>query len=222
MLAWSVGAGAAAFAHRSSWAEVLKREGVSGAVEPALEPAFEALDAFVPRHLKEQGLPGLTHALASREATLRTATYGLREVKTGEPLTPHHLLTHSSGLPGAGVTFPLGESRPLWTSHAPGETFHYCNLGYDLLGMLVETVDGRRLSEALRARIFGRLGMTASEPIIINAMRHRLPTGYWPLRDDQPLGRGGALVEAPNVTFDGGAGCIASTPATWRSTCACS
>jgi hypothetical protein len=54
--------------------------------------------------------------------------------------------------------------------------------------------------------------MDASEPVLVNAMRHRLPTSYWPLQDDRPLGRGGALVEAPHITFDGGAGCIGSTP----------
>jgi CubicO group peptidase (beta-lactamase class C family) len=238
---------------------------VDRAGEPpaALAPALASIDAFVARHLKEEGLPGLTHALASREGTLRTAAYGLRDVKTREPLrtgdlfeigsisksfvalcclqlrdegrldldrpvraylpwlrvesehppfTPHHLLTHSSGLPGSGVTFPLSESRPLWTAHAPGAAFHYCNLGYDLLGLLIEAVDGRPLREAIRARVFAPLGMASSEPVIVNAIRHRLPTSYWPPRDDQPLEPAGRLVEAPNVTLDTGAGCVASTP----------
>lgn len=235
----------------------------TGQPPAALAPAFASIDAFVARHLREEGLPGLSHGLAAREGVLRTAAYGLRDVKAREPLrtsdlfeigsisksfvalaclqlreegrldlerpvrdylpwlrvesghapfTTHHLLTHSSGLPGAGVNFPVGEDRPLWTAHAPGAAFHYCNLGYDLLGLLLETLDGRPLREVLRARIFAPLGMAASEPVIVNAMRHRLPTSYWPLRDDQPLERGGPLVEAPHITFDGGAGCIASTP----------
>jgi len=263
LLSWGVGAGIVALGDglwRSAEPGVVAG---SQTADPALRPAFAALDTFVTRHLKEQGLPGLTHALASREGTLRTAAYGLRDVKTREalttddvfeigsisksfvalcalqlreegkldlqrplveylpwlrietrhaPITPHHLLTHSSGLPGAGVTFPLSEERPLWTGHAPGEAFHYCNLGYDLLGLLLETLDGRPLRELLRARLFEPLGMSASEPVIVNAMRGRLPTSYWPLQDDRPLARGGTLVEAPNVTFDGGAGCIASTP----------
>jgi CubicO group peptidase (beta-lactamase class C family) len=228
-----------------------------------LAPAFASIDAFVARHLREEGLPGLTHGLASREGTLRTAAYGLRDVKTREPLrtgdlfqigsisksfvalcclqlrdegrldlhrpvrdtlpwlrvesahapfTAHHLLTHSSGLPGAGTVFPASESRPLWTAHPPGAAFHYCNLGYEILGRLLEAVDGRRLAEVIRARLFAPLGMTSSEPVLVNAMRHKLPTSYWPLRDDQPLERGGPLVEAPHVTFDGGSGSIASTP----------
>jgi CubicO group peptidase (beta-lactamase class C family) len=263
LLSWGVGAGVAALVHVPALEAEPVVATLGGDTEPGLAPAFAGLDAFVVRHLEELGLPGLTHALASREATLRTAAYGMRDVKTREPLrtddlfeigsisksfvalcalqlreegkldldrplreylpwlriesgyapiTPHHLLTHSSGLPGSGVTFPLSESRPLWTAHAPGAAFHYCNLGYDLLGLLLETVDGRPLREVLRSRLFARLGMEASEPILVNAMRHRLPTSYWPLQDDRPLGRGGTLVEAPHITFDGGAGCIASTP----------
>jgi CubicO group peptidase (beta-lactamase class C family) len=262
LLSWGVGAGVAALAD-VAFLDAEPRLAAASPPDPALAPAFAALDAFVPRHLKELGLPGLTHALASREGTLRSAAYGLRDVKTREPLTtdhlfqigsisksfvalcalqlreegkldldrplreylpwlriesgygpitPHHLLTHSSGLPGSGVTFPLSEARPLWTSHAPGAAFHYCNLGYDLLGMLLESVDGRPLREVLRARVFAKLAMDASEPVLVNAMRHRLPTSYWPLQDDRPLGRGGTLVEAPHITFDGGAGCIGSTP----------
>jgi CubicO group peptidase (beta-lactamase class C family) len=263
LLCWGVAAGGAALAHVPWLAAEPGVQATAAPGDPSLAAAFTALDAFVVRHLKEQGLPGLTHALASRDGTLRTASYGLRDVKTREPLTtddlfeigsisksfvalaalqlreegkldldrplreylpwlrvdsgyapitPHHLLTHSSGLPGSGVSFPLSESRPLWTAHAPGEAFHYCNLGYDLLGLLLEKLDGRPLREVLRARVFARLGMQASEPIIVNAMRHRLPTSYWALQDDRPLGRGGRLVEAPQLTFDGGAGCIASTP----------
>ncbi len=260
LLAW--GAAAAAASRAPLFAGELP---VDRAGEPprALAPAFASIDAFVARHLKEEGLPGLTHALASREGALRTAAYGHRDVKTREPLrttdlfeigsisksfvalcclqlrdegrldldrpvrehlpwlkvesahppiTPHHLLTHSSGLPGSGVTFFLGGTEPLWTAHPPGAAFHYCNLGYDLLGLLLEAVDGRPLGEVIRARVFAPLGMSSSEPVIVNAMRHRLPTSYWPARDDQPLEPGGRLVEAPDVTLDSGAGCIASTP----------
>jgi D-alanyl-D-alanine carboxypeptidase len=260
-LAW--GACAAAVGATALHADELGARVGAGGSSADLARAFASIDAFVPRHLAEQGLPGLTHALASREEVLRTASYGYRDVKTREPLTtadvfeigsitksfvglaalqlreqgklelerpladylpwlriesayapitPHHLLTHSSGLPGSGVTFPLSETRPLWTAHAPGAAFHYCNLGYDLMGLVLEAVDGRPLGEILRARIFVPLGMDASEPLIVNGMRHRLPTSYWPREDDRPFPHGGTLVEAPLITLDGAAGCIASTP----------
>lgn len=125
------------------------------------------------------------------------------------PITPHHLLTHTSGLPN-----PLNlPSIPLWTAHAPGEHFHYCNLGYDLLGLLLETLDGKPLSEIYRRRILEPLGMKASEPVLAHEVRPRLPVSYWPLYDDRPFPRQGPLVEAPHLTLDSAAGCIASTPA---------
>lgn len=124
------------------------------------------------------------------------------------PITAHHLLTHTSGLPNP-LSLP---SIPLWTGHAPGERFHYCNLGYQILGMLLTTLDQRPFRESLKARIFDPLGMSASEPVISAETRPRLPVSYWPLYDDRPFPRHGALVEAPHLTMDNAAGCIASTP----------
>lgn len=124
------------------------------------------------------------------------------------PITAHHLLTHTSGLPGA-LTLP---ATPLWTAHPPGEHFHYCNVGYDILGLLLSALDGRPLREIFRSRIFERLGMTASEPVISHDIRPRLALSYWPVYDDRPFQRHGPITEAPNLAMDNAAGCIASTP----------
>ena len=52
----------------------------------------------------------------------------LRIESAYDPITVHHLLTHTSGLPN-----PLGlPAGPLWTAHAPGQHFHYCNMGYQI------------------------------------------------------------------------------------------
>lgn len=48
------------------------------------------------------------------------------------------------------LSFP---SIPLWAAHPPGQYFHYCNLGYQILGLLIETLDHRSLRESLRTRI---------------------------------------------------------------------
>jgi CubicO group peptidase (beta-lactamase class C family) len=124
------------------------------------------------------------------------------------PITVHHLLTHSSGLPNPLALPPV----PLWTGHAPGAHFHYCNLGYHILGLLLTTLDGRPLREIVRSRIFAPLGMSASEPVISHALRPRLAPSYMPLYDDRPFARRGALTEAPYLAMDDAAGCIASTP----------
>ena len=131
----------------------------------------------------------------------------LRIESSYAPITVHHLLTHTSGLPNP-LSLP---SIPLWTGHAPGERFHYCNLGYDILGRLLETLDGRRLREILAARIFQPLGMTATAPVIAHDLRPRMPVSYWPLYDDRPFQRHGPLTEAPYLAMDNAAGCIVST-----------
>ncbi len=124
------------------------------------------------------------------------------------PITAHHLLTHTSGLPNP-LSLP---STVLWTAHAPGEHFHYCNLGYEILGLLLLSLDGRPLREIFHARIFEPLGMTASEGVISHDIRPRLALSYWPVFDDRPFQRHGPITEAPNIALDNAAGCIASTP----------
>ncbi|MFL6203222.1 MAG: serine hydrolase domain-containing protein [Thermoanaerobaculia bacterium] len=224
-----------------------------------LAPGIREIDAFVQRHIREMGAPGLTLGLADRNGPIAVRTYGHTDVKTGRPVSPddlfeigsitksfvalcllqlreqgkldlnrpireylpwlkiesayapitvHHLLTHTSGLPDP-LSLP---AAPLWTAHAPGEHFHYCNLGYEILGLLLRSLDGRPLRDIFRARIFEPLGMTASEGVISHDIRPRLAQSYWPVYDDRPFQRHGPLAEAPNLAMDNAAGCIASTP----------
>ncbi|HVG09611.1 MAG TPA: serine hydrolase domain-containing protein [Thermoanaerobaculia bacterium] len=222
-------------------------------------PGIREIDAFVNRHIREMGVPGLTLGLADRNGVIAVRTYGHTDVKTGRPVAPddlfeigsitksftalsllqlreqgkldlnrpireylpwlriesayapitaHHLLTHTSGLPNP-LSLP---STVLWTAHAPGEHFHYCNLGYEILGLLLISLDGRPLRDIFRARIFEPLGMTASEGVISHDIRERLALSYWPVYDDRPFQRHGSITEAPNIAMDNAAGCIASTP----------
>src|SRR5215813_8032151 len=57
-----------------------------------------------------------------------------------EPITTHHLLSHSTGLPGAPLLLDalLGQLSTAW---APGKRFLYCNTGDNILGFLIEAVD---------------------------------------------------------------------------------
>lgn len=243
-------------------ARVLGVPGLQEANAAAAEssPALRAIDAFVERHRREMGIPGLTLGLADRKGLVAARTYGHSDVKTGAavqpqdlfeigsitksfvgiallqlreegkldlhrpvreylpwlriesayaPITTHHLLTHSSGLPN-----PLGlPPVQLWTAHPPGDHFHYCNVGYEILGLLLETLDRKPLREVLRTRLLQPLGMSASEPVISHEIRSRMPVSYWPLYDDRPFQRHGPLVEAPHIVMNNAAGCIASTPA---------
>ncbi|HEU5468482.1 MAG TPA: serine hydrolase domain-containing protein [Steroidobacteraceae bacterium] len=127
------------------------------------------------------------------------------------PITTHHLLTHTSGLPGAGDVFQSDPELRHLAAYAPGEHFHYNNAMYDVLGILAWTLDGRELPELLRERILRPLGMTASEPVITADIRSRLAKSYQPFFVDRPYPRQGRLCEAPFVFATGGAGCVACT-----------
>jgi D-alanyl-D-alanine carboxypeptidase len=135
----------------------------------------------------------------------------LRINSTYAPVTTHHLLTHTSGLPGAGDVFQSDPEMPHIGAYAPGEHFHYNNAMYDVLGILAWTLDGRELPDALRERILRRLGMSRSEPVITADVRARLARNYQPFLTDRPYPRGGRLCEAPFVFATGGAGCVAAT-----------
>lgn len=128
------------------------------------------------------------------------------------PVTAHHLLSHTSGLPGVPL-LPESVAAGLATAYAPGEHFVYSNIGYFILGLLLETLDRRTLAESLRARVLGPLGMTRSAPVITNSVRPLTATGYAPLYEDRPFPVRGPLAEAPWIEVDTAAGSVASSAA---------
>ena len=128
------------------------------------------------------------------------------------PFTTHHLLSHTAGLSGVPLLMRVAATT-LRTGSEPGTRFLYSNIGYVLLGFLLEAVDKRPLSEILRKRVLDPLGMSASEPIITNATRERMAIGYGPLHEDQPFPLRGKLAEAPWLEVPEAAGSVAATPA---------
>ena len=93
---------------------------------------------------------------------------------TGQKVTIHHLLTHTSGIPSYtdSATFfsevsrdpyPVDEFVKKFCSgdleFEPGSKFHYDNSGYFLLGALLEKVSGRSYEQLLREEILDPLGM---------------------------------------------------------------
>jgi CubicO group peptidase (beta-lactamase class C family) len=124
----------------------------------------------------------------------------------------HHLLTHSSGMPDDAPLIPSSPERRPRQALKPGSEFHYSNWGYDVLGRLIEAVDGRPWHAAVAARILKPVGMTDTAPTITSASRARIAQSYVPLHDDRPFPRHGALVPAGNLAVEFAAGSIASTP----------
>jgi CubicO group peptidase (beta-lactamase class C family) len=133
------------------------------------------------------------------------------------PITVHHLLSHTAGIiagtdPTPGVEYQVWALRETEAATAPGTNFHYSNVGYKTLGLVLERLTGQGYGEAIRSRVLTPLGMAASEPAITNALRPRLAVGYAPLYDDRPAHPSYPLVPATWLETESGDGSIASTP----------
>ena len=133
-------------------------------------------------------------------------------VEPRDVITTHHLLTHSSGLPSWAPVFPGDPGLRHTAGYTPGSHFWYCNMGYAMLGLLIETLDGRPYPEAVRARVLAPLGMNATVPYIGHDSRARSTNSYIPFLAERPYPRTGRLAAAPQIIFDNAAGSISSTP----------
>jgi CubicO group peptidase (beta-lactamase class C family) len=134
----------------------------------------------------------------------------------GRPITVHDLLSHTAGI-NAGTEgtpearFQVWALRDFVPGSAPGTRFHYSNVGYKALGLMIEAVDGRRYAEAVRVRVLEPLAMNDSESEIRHEIRPRMAVGYEYLYDDRVLHSGQPLVPAPWLETDTADGSIAST-----------
>lgn len=98
----------------------------------------------------------------------------IRGERKDDPVTFRHLLTHTSGLPGAfgphevwGDTGPLPLrtylERDLAVVSPPMDSVRYSNLAFSLVGYLVEQFSGMPFKDYIRQRIWQPLGMTSTE-----------------------------------------------------------
>lgn len=122
-----------------------------------------------------------------------------------QPITIHHLLTHSSGIPNFTYSLnnvePVNFSSPLahhmehlrkaTLEFTPGARFRYSNSGYILLGHIIEKASGEPYDAFLRKNIFEPLGMTNTGYEDKGSIIKRRAAGY-SLRNDK-------LVSAPYV-----------------------
>jgi D-alanyl-D-alanine carboxypeptidase len=126
------------------------------------------------------------------------------------PFTTHHLLSHTSGLSGVPLLMRVAAMQ-LRTGFQPGTRFVYSNIGYVIIGLLLEALDKRPLAEVLRNRVLGPLRMKSSDAIITNDTHERLATGYVPFHDDRPFPLRGKLAESAWLEVPEAAGSIAAT-----------
>ena len=139
-----------------------------------------------------------------------------RVPRTGARITIRHLLSHTAGITSGidgtpEATFQVWRLRDLSPGSEPGRRFHYSNLGYKTLGLVVQAIEGRPYPDVVRRRVLEPLGMTASEPAITNDIRARLAVGYEAARDDRAWSEGDPLLPATWLETATADGAIAST-----------
>jgi len=163
----------------------------------------KSFTALVLLQLKDEGKLDLDRPIAAYlpELKLDPAT---------RPITAHDLLTHGAALPD-GPLFPANPALRYRATAAPGTFFHYCNMGFETLGLLIETLDKRSYADAVRARILVPLGMNATEPVITFDILAKLADSYLVAVNDRPYPRQGLLAPAPAIVMTAASGSIAST-----------
>ena len=132
------------------------------------------------------------------------------------PITARHLLTHTAGIvTGIDATpeaaFQAWSLRDLSTHSGPGERFHYSNVGYKVLGLVLEAVTGTPYREIVEQRLLIPLGMRATVPAVTHEVRARLAVGYAYLHDDRIGYPGAAVAPAPWLQTETADGSIASS-----------
>lgn len=165
--------------------------------------------AIVALQLVEEGLLDL-------HAPVTTYVPWFEVRSTHEPITTHHLLTHTAGLI-RGMDF-ADDARPAaWSlrdtsvGFAPGEHFHYSNDGYKLLGLILETLGARPWPDMLRERILAPLRMANTDPEITFDTAADLATPHQREATDRPPHRGRMQVRAPISVSRTADGSIIST-----------
>lgn len=119
-------------------------------------------------------------------------------------ITLHQLLTHTAGLAevlgddydtvSADAFITLAFQSEL--VHEPGSEYLYSNVGYSILGILVEKISGKGYEEFLREKLFLPAGMKHTGYVLPKFKKEQLATGYrngvrWGTALDHPWMKGG-------------------------------
>ncbi len=147
----------------------------------------KTITALAVLRLRDQGKVVLDAPAATYVPALASLP---RPTKDSPALTVRHLLTMTSGLPyddiWGAVTFGQSDAelaeliaRGPSFAGAPGEKYRYSNLGFALLGKIVESVSGLRFAEFVEREVFAPLGMKSSGYVTGVIPRERMATGYY-------------------------------------------
>lgn len=122
-----------------------------------------------------------------------------------EPITVRSILSHHSGLPtdlnkgmwtDTAFTHVARQLREEYTAFPPNLVFSYSNIGFTLIGHMIEEVSGLPFAEYMERRVFEPLGMAQStlaqhggrSSPLAQAYRDGRPFKPLPIRDTPALG----------------------------------
>jgi CubicO group peptidase (beta-lactamase class C family) len=145
-------------------------------------------------------------------------------------VTPYHLLTHSSGIADDADEEAGERYEDLWVSEpnysvtetadhlphfvtkppnfAPGEGCRYCNVGYVLVGLMIERATGSSYRDHVRANVFEPAGMRRAGFFRMDVVEPDVAEGVEAIRDreGQVVGWRRNIYSYPPIgTPDGGA-----------------
>jgi CubicO group peptidase (beta-lactamase class C family) len=131
---------------------------------------------------------------------------GLKGTGISAAVTPYHLLTHTSGIADdadeeAGERYEdLFLERPNYSvmetadylpqfvgkppNFAPGEGCRYCNVGYVLLGLMIERATGSTYREYVSEHVFARAGMNRSGFFRMDVVEPDVAEGVEAVKDE--------------------------------------
>jgi D-alanyl-D-alanine carboxypeptidase len=147
-------------------------------------------------------------------------------------VTIHQLLNHRSGIGNIGTTANIVETSAVlgvwindrsktWTVRqqlelffdkpflfAPGAGYHYSNIGYLLLGRIIERVEGKTYDAVLQERILSPLGMAYTAMSHPGDSPSGLARGYDALYGDSKLYD---MTDYYNADYDSAGGIVSNT-----------
>jgi len=102
-----------------------------------------------------------------------------------DKITIYNLLTHTSGISADAAKYEPGtpdklvfNDKPL--IFQPGQQWAYTNLGYIVLGYLIERVSGQTYEDFVQKNLFKPLGMNDSGLFSFVTVIPQRASGYWP------------------------------------------
>ncbi|MBM3213444.1 beta-lactamase family protein [Candidatus Poribacteria bacterium] len=145
-------------------------------------------------HLRDAGKLNLDDLAATHVPEFRLRGVG----DDCPPVRLRHLISHTSGLqrepdgdhwlshnaPSTESALAALDGHPLL--YPPMTQLHYSNLGFGVLGMVVERLSGMALGEYVAKHLFGPLAMSRSSYDLTARVQETLATGYYPGSGGEP------------------------------------